>query len=490
MRQAVHIFKKDLRGHWYEVAVALAVTVAFAFIGAKQAAFWRTGGENRDLAWELVMFILPLTWWALAARVIHSEALPGDRQFWLTRPYRRSSLLGAKALFLLTCVNLPMLLADAIVVGAYGFPISSMLPGLIWKQVLLTAVFILPIAALSALTTGLVQLVLTLSAIGVAMLAWTLAAPGLSLGVLWFGLEWVRTYFALTAGALAALSILLWQYARRKTAAARFLAAAAVILIALGLETIPFPAAFWIQSKFSKQRFNESGLQVRFATERNWAASVVIGTDSVRLNLPLALEGIPSNAEPSPEALIATFEAQDGTTWKAAHDPRTNVIFEGQLISLRTNLGKAFYEKVRDRPVTVHGTMYLTLFGNSRITRLPFRNESVELAGAGRCRATQAPTGQNYFLLCDSAFRAPKDSVWGEWVGGLEGLPRATTLNRWPSYSPFAADLSLNPIYQYSTYRALQGETSAVEVHTLEPLGYVQRDFEIKNLRLADFERH
>jgi len=50
----------------------------------------------------LVLFILPLTWWALAARVIHSEALPGDRQFWLTRPYRRQPAGARKALFIIT----------------------------------------------------------------------------------------------------------------------------------------------------------------------------------------------------------------------------------------------------------------------------------------------------------------------------------------------------------------------------------------------------
>ena len=56
---------------------------------------------------------LPLVAWYLIARLIHAETLPGDRQFWITRPYRWQSLLGAKVLFVLVFLNLPMTVADA-----------------------------------------------------------------------------------------------------------------------------------------------------------------------------------------------------------------------------------------------------------------------------------------------------------------------------------------------------------------------------------------
>ena len=115
MRQALHILRKDLRGHWYEIAITIVVTAVFAYTGAMQAAIWRSGAQSRGIAWDLVLLVLPLTWWALIARVIHAEALPGDRQFWLTRPYRRGSLLGAKTLLILLCVNVPMLLASAVI---------------------------------------------------------------------------------------------------------------------------------------------------------------------------------------------------------------------------------------------------------------------------------------------------------------------------------------------------------------------------------------
>lgn len=486
MRQALHILRKDLRGHWYEIAVTLAVTAAFAFTGAAQAAFWRQGGESHGIAFSLILFLLPLTWWALIARVIHSEALPGDKQFWLTRPYQRGSLLLAKTLLILLCVNLPMLFADTIIVTAYGFPLSQVLPGLAWSQVLLTAVFLLPVAALSAITTGLVQLLLALSTIAVPMLAWALITPGMMISRSWFTLEWVRTYFDVMVAAMAALVILIWQYARRKTASTRSIAVAAVILIMVDLAIIPWTAAFWVQSKLSKQDFDESGIQVAFNAKRKWAATAGAETDGVRLNIPLRVEGTPSGTYAEPEGLTATFIAPDGTTWRTPDEPRANVTSEGQLTSLRIKLDKTFYERVKDAPVTVRGALYLTVFGNGRTTRLTSWNQSQDVPGAGRCMATQSPNGQSYFLLCDSAFRAPKDFVSAEWVN----LEKGAQLIRPFSCSPFPADLGINPIYQYSTYFVLQGPVSAVDVTTTEPLAFIRRGFELKDLRLADFERH
>src|SRR5579872_589291 len=125
MRQTLHIFKKDVRHLWFEITLALSVVVGFAFTGARQALWLIVPGTNRIAAWTLVMFLLPLAWWMLIARVIHDEALPGDCQFWITRPYSWKSLLGAKALFILTFISLPMLLADGVIVHAYGFPLRA-----------------------------------------------------------------------------------------------------------------------------------------------------------------------------------------------------------------------------------------------------------------------------------------------------------------------------------------------------------------------------
>jgi hypothetical protein len=81
MRQTFHIFKKDVRHLWFEIAVTVSVASGFTFTGARRALWLVDPETNRIAAWTLLMFLLPLVWWTLIARAIHDEVLPGDRQF-------------------------------------------------------------------------------------------------------------------------------------------------------------------------------------------------------------------------------------------------------------------------------------------------------------------------------------------------------------------------------------------------------------------------
>lgn len=483
MRQALHIFKKDVRFLWYEIAITLLVAAAFTFTGARQALWLTEPAVNRSIAWALLMFLLPLAWWNLIARVIHAEALPGDRQFWLTRPYGRKSLLGAKALFILVFVNLPMLIADAVIIRAYGFSPLAELPGLLWSQVLLTAIFVLPMAALSAITTGFLQLVLTIFLIALAVVTWTIAAPEAGLGAPWFTLDWVGLYYVIVVVTVAAVAIVAWQYARRRTAAARFLGAGAGILAILGTMLIPWTAVFAIQSRVSRQRIDKSSVHVAFDWRRKWAARVVLDRDDrVRINFPLQLTGIPDGMDARPDGLIVTLEAPDGTVWRADQQPWRYVSSEGQLWSLHTNLDGSFYRKVKDQAVKLRGSLYLTLYGNSRVTSVPVQDRPVRVPGLGVCSASRSSDGRNSFLFCRAAFRSmPALASY------RAGLAREETLQPWVSYSPFPAEPGINPVTQY--FRIIRdGEPfPAVAIDTVQPLAHIRRDFEIGGLRLDDF---
>lgn len=106
-----------------------------------------------------VTLLLPIAWCLLIARVIHAEALPGDRHFWLTHPYSRTGLLLSKAMFILAFINIPLLIAQAMILSLDGFPLSSYLGGLLWNQLMITAVVLLPAATVAALTRNLAQFV-------------------------------------------------------------------------------------------------------------------------------------------------------------------------------------------------------------------------------------------------------------------------------------------------------------------------------------------
>lgn len=54
------------------------------------------------------------------------------------------------------------------------------------------------------------------------------------------------------------------------------------------------------------------------------------------------------------------------------------------------------------------------------------------------------------------------------------------------SYSPFPADLSVDPLYEFFSPRLKT--IFEARVDTLEPVAYLEQKFEIKHVRLHDFE--
>src|SRR5688500_7485600 len=96
MRQALHILKKDAFYLRREICLVVAMAAMFAFFP--------------NALWTELLLVIAAVY--LIARLIHAESIPGANQFWITRPYRWQSLLGAKLLFILAFVNLPICAAQ------------------------------------------------------------------------------------------------------------------------------------------------------------------------------------------------------------------------------------------------------------------------------------------------------------------------------------------------------------------------------------------
>ena len=153
MRLVLHIFIKDARRLWWEITVTLGLLAGVARMDATRVGFIPGAMEG----W--LNLILPAVWAYLVALVIHDEALVGDRQFWLTRPYPWPALLGAKALFVLVFIHLFSFAADVAIVAASGFEPLAYLPQLLLKQLVLAAALTVPVAALAAVTRNLPQFI-------------------------------------------------------------------------------------------------------------------------------------------------------------------------------------------------------------------------------------------------------------------------------------------------------------------------------------------
>lgn len=492
MRQTLHIFKKDVRHLWFEIAVAITAIAAFTFTGARRALWLVDPVTNRTAAWTIVLILLPLVWWTLIARVIHDEALTGDRQFWITRPYSWKSLLAAKVLFILAFVNLPMLIGDVVILRAYGLhPLGTELPGLLWSQVLLAIVFVLPIATLSALTAGFVQLIFAILTPSVIALVVAVVAPEAVLGGFWNGTDWVRTYCLFLVISVAGSAILVWQYSARRTAAARLLAVGAAILAVLGMTLIPWSAAFKIQSWFSKQRVEQPLARVDFDSRDKWLTRTVIEGERVRIELPLNITALPPDMSAKPEGFSVQLQAPDRTMWHTDQALSGYASNMGQEFSLQVTVDGALYRKVKDEPIRVRGSLYLTVFGNRRTALVPFGGRSVPVPHVGVCAASEGANRRPYFLICSSAFRFPPELVSYTFMQSAKEAAqdaRTSTQPRSISYSPFPAEPGISPVSQDFTFSTAHALFSEGRVDTVEPLAHIRRNFEIDNLRLSDFQ--
>src|SRR5947209_8714549 len=166
MNQALHIFRKDVRYLWYPILVILALHTAYTVFAIRELPFqWRGVYQLAGL----LSTLLVLGWWYLIALLIHAEPLPGDRQFWLTRPYDHKSLIAAKMLFIAMFMNLPLFLSDCISIGMQGFPVLTNIPLILVRQLPCTLMFILPALILAVITSGLGQYLLAWFVLALAL---------------------------------------------------------------------------------------------------------------------------------------------------------------------------------------------------------------------------------------------------------------------------------------------------------------------------------
>jgi hypothetical protein len=460
MRQALHIFRKDVRCLTYEIVVTLAMVAAYVYFNLAQPSFFPS-----DFG---IALLLPIAGWVLIARLIHAEALPGTRQFWLTRPYSRTSLLTAKILFLLVFINLPKLVADAMIVHRFGYSLSAALPGLLWSQVLLFGLFILPLAALATLTSSTAQLVFST----LFLLLVLFFGSGFEFGPM----DWVVHSYTAAALALAAAVIVTLQYSLRRTALARFAGVVLWLVVITGGFFIPLSTVIGLQARLSKQRIDPAQIRVALDAERPSAMRVLDnGVPFTQIQMPLQVTDVPQAFAARIIGTSMRIEAADGTVWpsRVPQDSRFGI---AETPAVTASMPRDSYLRLKDQPVTIRATAYVTLFGHRRTT-LVAPSELTLIPGAGVClmRVSFGPPA----LECRALFRTPSTLIL--LPNSFGGYPL--------SYSPFPAELGISPAGFFGFYNASLDTSQPVSMVTMEPLAYIQRDFEIANLRLRDYEK-
>lgn len=455
MYQTWHIFKKDARYLWREICLVLTLTLIFALTNP----------------WWIATLVLAAASF-LIARLVHAEAIPGDRQFWITRPYRWRSLLGAKLLFMFLFINLPISLAQLLMVTSHGFPLAWCLPGLLWSLVLLVLIGSLPLVALATMTPGIVAFIFPTLVLVTTWLSTALFWPGKTQLRSWpSGVEWMRDTIAVAAMAVIILAILYVQYRKRRTWLGRGIAVGGAATVAVVWWFLPWAPAWAVESRLSKKMFDSSSLQV-FPNPNEIRSSRVHGRseDELRVGLAIQFEGVPDGIEVNTDAVVITLQSADGKRWKSTMGGgtwRSSGKGKGAL-EVIASIGQKFIAEEHEKPFIIRGSLYLTVFGSPQAKIIPLRHTPVKAVGGLLCYL--GPFDQ---VFCQSAFRWPGRLVYAD-NSPLTGII---------SYSPFPALMDLDPIVtQWAPSMPRSAEETTILVK--EPLAHIRREFELREVRL------
>jgi hypothetical protein len=493
MNQAIHIFRKDVRHLWPAVSVALAIQVLFTTFEMQphRDQFITPASHSAE---TLVDFLLPLAWWYLIVALVHEEPLPGDRQFWVTRPYSWKSLLTAKVLFIFAFINLPVLIADCFILTAQSFSIVEHWEGLLWRQVPFTVSILVPPLALASLTRNLGQVIvailLVILRIVVNSIPFENAFPRGSTGM-----EWIQAT-ADDAVLLFVLSaVILIQYRSRRTWLARTLTVAFVILPGF---SIPLRWQLDWQARVKAPGIDVSGIKILFDASRGRRKPLARtrGVKTVNLAFPVEVKGAPNGVDLVSGGAKVVIRESARTVWSsdfagAALERDKAGYWETMVIPAN------IFAAVRNQPVTIRMRPVLKA---ARCTefRAPLEVGGTVIPGVGICESRQWRS-QVLSVQCRSALApARRTRVHADYPGwddpDPDGRPREQITGEL-SDPPFPAGLSLSPVHTWPVFSLAGNDLAAAknypDTHLVfeveHPAAHFQTEIEMKEVQLEKY---
>jgi hypothetical protein len=135
--------------------------------------------------------------------------------------------------------------------------------------------------------------------------------------------------------------------------------------------------------------------------------------------------------------------------------------------------------------VTLHASLYFTLFGNALSQTMPFGSGFFKAPAGLQCAAESDALRTAWNVRCRSALRWPARLVYEKlWDSEDNNIPQSV------SFSPFPADLSIDPIEARQSVTSMPGPAPAIRNVTIiaeEPLAHLHRDIEARAVELDDF---
>lgn len=512
--QALHILRKDIRRLRWELLACVASTLLLGWFNGDNTIFILPWGQQFDFR---LTRLLPVLFgaalaarWFLVVSLIHGEVIPGMRQFWLTRPYRRTALLCAKLAFIALFLQVPVFLADILTLARAGVGPSGQWGAILWRQFLHFAMIIMPAIAIALVTTNLAQVALT--AVGFILLSsvFTVVTPMGTHGLVnSAGLGWWSWIVSLAIGCTMAALLLYWQYFRRKSTVGIVLIAVTIAAVYAVPVALTRPRAFSIQQRFAHQPGTGRSLVIapdlargRFVpgpfSNRNYA-----GGPFVQFAFPVDFQtggGLESRVE---MVELVLTDADTGAVLPAA--PRSSNIawLEDGKSWLSVGITRPEYERLRNRRLQIAAHASVTLFGNPRAVRIPFRPAPrIQTAATlGACAAQaelprlmvlcREPFGPRHFLRVALVDRGTgtrsKHQPWigpGGGYGPLHQDPGLSALTQFGAEFPLVPQRPGDPA-PWDLSRLNQTD---IEFTSFEPLDHVRRTIRLDGIQLEAFE--
>lgn len=468
MRQTLHIFRKDARFLWPQILAALALAALFGWCYSVDP--WRFGGFGRaQSARGMIAFLVALSWVYLASAAIHKELPAGDRQFWVTRPYRWKSLLAAKALLLFAFINIPLFLADAAILAAHGLAPSAAQSLL--RQALVTLGLLLPAMALAAVTRDQAQAAGAIigAAVSLALVsAYTPQDSG------WGPLAGMHACIVVAVLSAGALGVLLWQYARRRTMAARAVLGAVVGLCLAIVAAPPNGAAIALYGP-EPEVVRPVHLCVGLAS------CDLPTTEPHRVTgwYPIRVEGLPAGMRADPLLVDVTITGSNGASWRSGWIGQTVAfpfLYWGRLDSdgLELTLGARVTDQFQSQPVKISVSLAMTIYRTEATASLIPGQPPQAIAGVGACSVDSVEGFGRPLLSCSTTgYPLPRLEADGTMV--------------FPEQYDDTAMFEPSPVLEPATlWDSKPGDMSPIRLTAERPVAHIRRDLVIERMRFLN----
>jgi hypothetical protein len=366
-------------------------------------------------------------------------------------------------MFALAVLGLPLLLAQAAILAGEGFSVQANLAALLRNQTALLTI-LLPAAALAAVTADLGKMVIGTLLMYVGILVLLTAIGPMS----WIG----GVLFSISL--VVAAAVVVWlQYSRRLTSVSRLLLVASALLAVVVGAILPSSATSAIERWLSPGRFDAAALHIGLAHGR---ASRVSSDAGASVGVPLRLTSLPANTLVTLNSIQVNIDAPDGANWKSSS--RAYLLDSDRPDEPWLVLGVVPEKLVQigHQAVTLWASLDLTVTLAEEAIPLDSAGPVLERLGFGKCFFDsapihcEAPFGSPHRVIClrTGTAQSSSEQCWGRSTSVLGPefsiVPTTTTLNLGRPIPPDA--------------RLFIQAAEFARIH---------KDFELRDLRLADY---